>query len=162
MLSSCICIETCNNSVATFVCYMAWIEWSHFGFPVPLNSWKLSSCHIIPWHHFNILDCSLLTILNNQVIFFSYTLFPPGFLTCSSCTEQFLNAEAVRLHRAKAHPKEPSHQCTYCPEAFFDHPSLVNHNRIHLGGRPYICTTCGNRFSKISDLKRHERIHSGW
>ncbi|GFR87971.1 zinc finger protein 768 [Elysia marginata] len=85
----------------------------------------------------------------------------PRFLICISCPETFLNAEAVRLHRSKAHPDEPSHQCTYCPEAFFDHPSLVNHNRIHLGGRPYICTTCGNRFSKISDLKRHERIHSG-
>lgn len=85
----------------------------------------------------------------------------PRFLTCRTCPEQFLNAEAVRLHRAKEHPEEPSHQCIYCQEAFLDHPSLVTHNRIHLGGRPYICTTCGNRFSKISDLKRHERIHSG-
>ncbi|RUS78841.1 hypothetical protein EGW08_013383 [Elysia chlorotica] len=85
----------------------------------------------------------------------------PRFLTCRTCPEQFLNAEAVRIHRAKEHPEEPSHQCTYCQEAFLDHPSLVSHNRIHLGGRPYICTTCGNRFSKLSDLKRHERIHSG-
>ncbi|GFO29926.1 Zinc finger protein [Plakobranchus ocellatus] len=85
----------------------------------------------------------------------------PRFLVCSSCPEQFLNAEAVRTHRAEAHPDEPSHQCTYCPGVFVDHPSLVVHNRIHLGGRPYICSTCGNRFSKISDLKRHERIHSG-
>jgi KRAB domain-containing zinc finger protein len=45
--------------------------------------------------------------------------------------------------------------------AFSQKSSLIKHERLHSGERPYACEVCNKAFSDQSNLKKHERIHVG-
>lgn len=51
--------------------------------------------------------------------------------------------------------------CDTCGSAFTKASSLVKHNRIHSGDRPYPCEMCDMRFTCSDHLKRHKRTHTG-
>ncbi|KAH7973532.1 hypothetical protein HPB49_002123 [Dermacentor silvarum] len=53
------------------------------------------------------------------------------------------------------------HQCRFCPYASRHRGSLVLHERVHTGERPFRCHLCSRGFAHRSHVVRHLRTHTG-
>lgn len=53
------------------------------------------------------------------------------------------------------------HQCRFCPYASRHRGSLVLHERVHTGERPFRCHLCSRGFAHRSHVVRHIRTHTG-
>lgn len=53
------------------------------------------------------------------------------------------------------------YQCSYCPYATRQRASLVVHERVHTGERPFRCHVCNRGFAHRSHVARHMRTHTG-
>ncbi|KAL3189106.1 hypothetical protein MRX96_003243 [Rhipicephalus microplus] len=52
------------------------------------------------------------------------------------------------------------HQCRFCPYATQHRGSLVLHERVHTGERPFRCHLCSRGFAHRSHLVCHYRTHT--
>ncbi|NWI72825.1 ZNF3 protein, partial [Dryoscopus gambensis] len=51
--------------------------------------------------------------------------------------------------------------CGECGQSFGWSSSLMHHQKMHSGGKPYECLECGKSFRERSSLIHHQRIHTG-
>ncbi|XP_078073849.1 uncharacterized protein LOC144497024 [Mustelus asterias] len=53
------------------------------------------------------------------------------------------------------------YKCEVCNKGFVTFTSLLKHQRVHTGEKPFTCEECDKSFSDSSNLRRHQRIHTG-
>lgn len=58
-----------------------------------------------------------------------------------------------------ASPSFKFYICKYCGKNEPSKGSLLLHERVHTGERPFACSQCGAAFAHKSNLTRHLRIH---
>ncbi|XP_049922155.1 telomere zinc finger-associated protein-like isoform X2 [Epinephelus moara] len=109
---------------------------------------------------------------------------------CSTCHEQFMQKEKLRIHMTKVHGYPKPHTCPQCPKTFLTQGELRLHKAakhggerrfaceecdhrattrgslqmhikaIHRNERPFVCHICGYASSLKNNLKLHMRIHT--
>ncbi|XP_047029424.1 zinc finger protein 708-like [Helicoverpa zea] len=98
---------------------------------------------------------------------------------CRVCGATFRDAEELRLHHRKEHPKrQPKHyrakavtkwptQCEHCPQeienarAYWKHFRTMHPNENYPVQKKCVCDICGKRFTCNALLTIHKRTHIG-
>ncbi|KAJ9576909.1 hypothetical protein L9F63_006527 [Diploptera punctata] len=78
--------------------------------------------------------------------------------SCELCEMTFSFPESYRKH-FKRHISG-KFSCSICNKEFTNEQSLIQHNGIHTGDRPFKCKFCNKGFIRRESLKIHEYEHS--
>ncbi|MEQ2255614.1 hypothetical protein ILYODFUR_015643 [Ilyodon furcidens] len=85
-------------------------------------------------------------------------------LYCQSGAEAQVQSQEGTSCPVSESPAQPDPdtpvKCDVCGKVFKYEHSLVEHQGIHSGVKPYACNTCGKSFTQPSGLKVHMRIHT--
>uniref|UniRef100_A0A9L0RX77 Uncharacterized protein n=1 Tax=Equus caballus TaxID=9796 RepID=A0A9L0RX77_HORSE len=65
------------------------------------------------------------------------------------------------IEHQRIHAGERPFECIECGKFFHYNSSLIVHHRVHMGVRPYECSECGEAFSYKKRLVQHQRMHAG-
>lgn len=84
-------------------------------------------------------------------------------IRCELCTKSFTRQDSLEAHMKAAHSKLRPYVCTYegCNKAYSNSSQLLQHSRLHTGGKPYQCNFCDKSFTFANEHKEHIRdIHT--
>ncbi|XP_045525767.1 zinc finger protein 2 homolog [Pieris brassicae] len=79
---------------------------------------------------------------------------------CEICGKSCTNNTSLVAHQ-RIHSGEKPFHCSECPKKFSVYQRLQIHLRTHTGECPYPCTQCPKAFKHKAALNRHFRVHSG-
>ncbi|XP_052512859.1 zinc finger protein 547-like [Budorcas taxicolor] len=63
--------------------------------------------------------------------------------------------------RAASESGQNDDKCSECGKTFSQEHTIVEHQRVHTGEKPYKCSECGKFFRYSFTLKRHQGVHIG-
>ena len=84
-------------------------------------------------------------------------------IRCDLCTKSFTRQDSLDAHVKAAHSKLRPYVCTYegCNKAYSNSSQLLQHSRLHTGGKPYQCSFCDKSFAFANEHKEHVRdVHT--
>ncbi|CAH0602471.1 unnamed protein product [Chrysodeixis includens] len=79
---------------------------------------------------------------------------------CEVCGKKCMS-NATLVYHQRVHTGEKPFQCSECPKKFSVFQRLQIHLRTHTGERPFKCSSCPKAFKHKAALNRHDRVHSG-
>ncbi|XP_066208418.1 histone-lysine N-methyltransferase PRDM9-like [Saccopteryx leptura] len=74
---------------------------------------------------------------------------------------QGFDEKSTLLRHQKIHTGEKPYVCRECERGFTQKSHLLRHQKIHSGEKPYVCRECERGFTQKSTLLIHQRTHSG-
>lgn len=80
-------------------------------------------------------------------------------IKCDLCSKSFTRQDSLEAHVKAAHSKLRPYVCTYegCNKAYSNSSQLLQHSRLHTGGKPYQCNFCDKSFAFANEHKEHIR-----
>ncbi|XP_067119411.1 zinc finger protein 624-like [Centruroides vittatus] len=78
-----------------------------------------------------------------------------NMFACCYCRKSFKTKNMLEAHK-KIHIQK----CNICKKEVLSKSSLILHQRIHSGIKPYLCKVCNRRFLSNTELKRHQSSHN--
>ncbi|XP_021941456.1 zinc finger protein 2-like isoform X2 [Zootermopsis nevadensis] len=79
---------------------------------------------------------------------------------CRFCGKR-ISTKLSLLDHEHIHTGAKPYICEWCGREFRSRPNLLQHHLTHTGDRKHACAVCGKRFARKSFVVQHMRIHTG-